>query len=129
MRRCEFWVWCAHKAGCDDNGEFNGHYPYHGCQLMQLPRETMPQNWNRGPSFSSFESGYVTGALLFCHEHIAVGFRSDEILELSRSEKAKIGVSQYGVQTVVDACCSDLVCRGIDGWYNVPPCLAVLLLT
>ncbi|CAL8464438.1 g3973 [Coccomyxa elongata] len=59
--RCEFWVWCNHKAGCDDNGEFNGHYPYHGCQLMQLPQDVMPQNWNRGPVFSSFESGYITG--------------------------------------------------------------------
>ncbi|KAK9903381.1 hypothetical protein WJX75_004474 [Coccomyxa subellipsoidea] len=59
--RCEFWVWCSHKAGCDDKGEFSGHYPYHGCQLMQLPSNVMPQNWNRGPVFSSFESGYVTG--------------------------------------------------------------------
>ena len=32
------WVWCGHKAGCDDAGEFNGVYPHHGCQLMQLPK-------------------------------------------------------------------------------------------
>ena len=36
--KCEMWVWCGHKAGCDDAGEFNGVYPHHGCQLMQLPK-------------------------------------------------------------------------------------------
>ena len=55
------WVWCNHKAGCDDRGDFGGTYPYHGCQLMQLPEGVEPENWNRGPIFSSFESGYITG--------------------------------------------------------------------
>jgi hypothetical protein len=61
LRRCELWVWCNHKAGCDDAGDFSGVYPYHGCQLMQVPKDSMPQDWDRGPSFSSFQSGYITG--------------------------------------------------------------------
>jgi hypothetical protein len=60
-RRCEMWVWCAHKAGCDNDGVFEGTYPFHGCQLMQLAPDTAPENWDRGPTFSSFESGYITG--------------------------------------------------------------------
>ena len=60
--RCEFWVWCDFKKGCDDAGDFStGVYPYHGCQLMQLPRDVEPQNWDRGPMFSSIQSGYITG--------------------------------------------------------------------
>ena len=60
--RCEFWVWCDHKKGCDDAGDFSsGMYPYQGCQLMQLPKDVEPQNWDRGPMFSSFQSGYITG--------------------------------------------------------------------
>lgn len=55
-------MWCNHKAGCDDGGHFDGAYPYHGCQLMQLPQGVEPENWDRGPTFSSFESGYITGA-------------------------------------------------------------------
>ena len=62
MRRCEFWVWCDHKKGCDNGGDFGSKmYPYHGCQLMQLPEKVEPQNWDRGPMFSSFQSGYITG--------------------------------------------------------------------
>ena len=62
MRRCEFWVWCDHKKGCDNAGDFGSKmYPYHGCQLMQLPEKVEPQNWDRGPMFSSFQSGYITG--------------------------------------------------------------------
>ncbi len=86
--KCEMWVWCGHKAGCDDAGAFNGVYPHHGCQLMQLPKVrdpsgcrwrlaappwslsgcelvceraqgVDPQMWDRGPVFSSFESGYI----------------------------------------------------------------------
>ena len=60
--RCEFWVWCDHKKGCDDAGDFaSGMYPYHGCQTMQLPKNVEPQHWDRGPMFSSFQSGYITG--------------------------------------------------------------------
>lgn len=40
--KCEMWVWCGHKAGCDDAGAFNGVYPHHGCQLMQLPKVRDP---------------------------------------------------------------------------------------
>ena len=60
--RCELWVWCAHKAGCDDDGVFEGSYPHRGCQLMQLAKTGQPDAWDRGPTFSSFESGYITGA-------------------------------------------------------------------
>jgi len=60
--RCEFWVWCDHKKGCDDAGDFGSKvYPYHGCQLMQLPKDVEPQHWDRGPMFSSFQMGYITG--------------------------------------------------------------------
>ncbi len=55
-------MWCDHKKGCDDAGDFGSKmYPYHGCQTMQLPKEVEPQNWDRGPMFSSFQSGYITG--------------------------------------------------------------------
>ena len=55
-------MWCDHKKGCDDAGDFSSTmYPYQGCQLMQLPKDVEPQNWDRGPMFSSFQSGYITG--------------------------------------------------------------------
>ena len=55
-------MWCDHKKGCDDAGDFSSSmYPYQGCQLMQLPKDVEPQNWDRGPMFSSFQSGYITG--------------------------------------------------------------------
>ena len=25
---CGMWVWCSGKAGCDENGSFNGRFPY-----------------------------------------------------------------------------------------------------
>ena len=43
--KCEMWVWCGHKAGCDDAGEFNGVYPHHGCQLMQLAKVRNTALW------------------------------------------------------------------------------------
>ena len=55
-------MWCDHKKGCDDAGDFGSKvYPYHGCQLMQLPKDVEPQHWDRGPMFSSFQMGYITG--------------------------------------------------------------------
>ncbi len=50
------------EKGCDDAGDFGSKvYPYHGCQLMQLPKDVEPQHWDRGPMFSSFQMGYITG--------------------------------------------------------------------
>lgn len=78
MRRCEFWVWCDHKKGCDDAGDFGSKmYPYHGCQTMQLPTDVEPENWDRGPMFSSFQSGYITGTVASKSTCGAVQFSSD----------------------------------------------------
>ncbi len=60
--RCAFWVWCAADArgGCDDAGEWGGRYPSGGCELAALTPGLKPTQWERGPAFSTFESGYLT---------------------------------------------------------------------
>lgn len=60
--KCEMWVWCDHQGGCDDAGDWSGRYPHHGCELMELPAGREISSWDRGPFFSTFESGYITGA-------------------------------------------------------------------
>ena len=59
---CNFWVWCASRAGCDEGGAFNGRYPHRGCELAAMPRGVPVQQWERGPLYSSISSGFVTGA-------------------------------------------------------------------
>ena len=59
---CNFWVWCASRAGCDEGGAFNGRYPHRGCGLAAMPRGVPVQQWERGPLYSSISSGFVTGA-------------------------------------------------------------------
>lgn len=63
--KCSFWVWCAadsSRGGCDDGGEWSGRFPAGGCELMSLTPGLKPTQWDRGPAFSTFESGYVTPA-------------------------------------------------------------------
>ena len=61
---CEFWVWCPARAsgvGCDDGGEWGARFPAGACELMALEPGLAPVQWDRGPAFSTFESGYLTG--------------------------------------------------------------------
>ena len=61
--RCTVWTWCGSAGGCDDTGDWSTHrFPAHGCELASLPQGTPPTAWDRGPSFSSFEMGYITRA-------------------------------------------------------------------
>lgn len=66
--QCNFWVWCASRNGCDEGGDFNGRYPYRGCELSHMPPNTPVQQWERGPLYSSISSGFITGApdLVLC---------------------------------------------------------------
>lgn len=43
----------------------NRRFPHLGCELMEFPKSKHlePPQWDRGPSFSSFESGYISGEL------------------------------------------------------------------
>ncbi|BDA50039.1 probable glycosyltransferase 2 [Coccomyxa sp. Obi] len=59
--KCSMWVWCNYRNGCDDNGNFDGTFPYRGCQLMSLEKGIPVQQWYRGPQFSSVMSGFITG--------------------------------------------------------------------
>ena len=132
-RRCEFWVWCSHKAGCDDKGEFSGHYPYHGCQLMQLPSNVMPQNWNRGPVFSSFESGYVTGeplcpALLALSLQNAASYSLDQIFNFpSSSTPLRNGFGSYACMPLYQPRCIG-ICLARASHYRPVACHAKKLL-
>ena len=59
---------------------------------MQLPKDVEPQNWDRGPMFSSFQSGYITGTE---HRH----FNSPlDAVQCSSSCKPRAGL-QWGTQT------------------------------
>ena len=64
--KCAFWVWCAADVvggkGCDDAGEWSGRFPAGGCELAALTPGLKPTQWDRGPAFSTFESGYLTPA-------------------------------------------------------------------
>jgi hypothetical protein len=61
--RCGVWTWCGSAAGCDDAGEWTARFPARGCELAALPAPGAPPvAWDRGPSFSSFETGYLTRA-------------------------------------------------------------------
>ena len=64
--KCVFWVWCAKDVvggrGCDDAGEWSGRFPAGGCELAALTPGLKPTQWDRGPAFSTFESGYITPA-------------------------------------------------------------------
>ena len=43
----------------------NRRFPHLGCELMEFPKggkHLEPPQWDRGPAFSSFESGYIAGA-------------------------------------------------------------------
>lgn len=31
---CDVWLWCAHRSGCDSDGNFNGRFPFKACELM-----------------------------------------------------------------------------------------------
>ena len=62
---CNFWVWCASRNGCDEGGDFNGRYPYRGCELNHMPSHIPVQQWERGPLYSSISSGFITGVQLF----------------------------------------------------------------
>ena len=44
--------------------KLNRRFPHLGCELMEFPkgRHLEPPQWDRGPAFSSFESGYISGA-------------------------------------------------------------------
>ena len=61
---CNFWVWCASRNGCDEGGDFNGRYPYRGCELVAhaLPRPCAAVG-ARPPLYSSISSGFITGTL------------------------------------------------------------------
>ena len=38
---CGMWVWCSGKAGCDENGNFNGRFPYRSA-APYMPRQSLP---------------------------------------------------------------------------------------
>ena len=60
-------MWCRSRGGCDDGGDWDvGRFPHLGCELMEFPKASNgvkhlePPQWDRGPAFSSFESGYIS---------------------------------------------------------------------
>ena len=61
-------MWCASRNGCDEGGDFNGRYPYRGCELAHMPSHVPVQQWERGPLYSSISSGFITGTDLSGHD-------------------------------------------------------------
>ena len=61
--RCSAWIWCWREDGCDDGRDWDPRgWPYGSCALYALPPGRPLAESDRGPQFSSFSQGFLTGA-------------------------------------------------------------------
>jgi hypothetical protein len=61
--RCSAWVWCWRDDGCDDGRDWDPRgRPFGSCALYALPLGRPLAESERGPQFSSFSQGFLTGA-------------------------------------------------------------------